>query len=555
MPKLATLAITFLLALLLTAGGAQATETGINSQDLSAQETVERADALNARWIRRFVSWSELQPQENGPFSENILAYLDQLTAQASLRGQKVMFAFNGAPSWANGSSDPQVPPKSAEQYADFMGKIAARYRGKVAAYELWNEPDATEFWHGDPSPEAYAPILKAGYTSIKAADPSTLVLAGPFTGNNYNFLEGLYRVGSKGFFDGVSTHTDTACNLKSPYDYYRDPNGRVGQYTFLGFREVHQVMEDHGDGSKPIIMSELGWSTTTEVCSRTARAGTKPGGVSEAEQNLFLKQAYNCLARYPYTTVGIWFTLRDISSRDSELSRYGLMNHSFVPKPSYASMALVGERGNLLNEPCGDFDGPALTVSEPRQDEIYNGILSFSVKASDSQSSLARIRIFANDVRLRSVTGLKNGQTANFYWFGARTRPPGPIKITVEAKDSFGNTTRKDITVNKVDPKKLPPQTTSMKLSISGKGSKKTARGQVYVKNTQLTPTGVIRLSWQRRSGSSWKTVYKDSKFTTKPYKVTRRLKSGKWRLRAQYDKDYPFSKARKTSKTFTVR
>lgn len=545
-----------LITCLASAGPSTAAETGINSQDLGATETIDRAEAAKAVWVRRFIGWNEMQLERGGPINSGILAYLDQLTAQAQLRGKKVMFAFNGAPSWANGSSDPLVPPTNADEFAQFVQFIANRYKGKVQAYEMWNEPDASEFWHGSsPSPEAYTPLLKAGYTAVKAVDPAAIVLAGPLTGNNYRFVEGLYRVGAKGYFDGVSTHTDTACNLKSPYDYYRDPDGRIGQYTFMGFREVHQVMSDNGDGDKIMMMTELGWSTTTEICNRTARAGTKAGGVSEADQNLFLRQAYNCLDQYPYMRAGIWFNLRDTTSANTELSRYGLLHHDFAPKPSYSSMIEVGEKGNVLREPCGDFTPPEVTIYQPRQGEIFNGILNFTVSAKDDQSDIARIRVLADNKRLRSVVKPKNGEKASFYWWRAQDAPLGPITLTIEARDVWGNISFKQVNVNKVDVNKLPAQTTKLSLKASARGSRGRVQGYAYVAGTQLTPTGKILLSWQKKSGSRYRTVYKQYKFTTRPFKLSRKLAKGTWRIKASYAKDSPFSAASKNSSSFRVR
>ncbi|MFM9127571.1 MAG: hypothetical protein ACKOTA_08465, partial [Solirubrobacterales bacterium] len=77
------------LALAVPAMGSAA-ETGINSQDLSAPDTVARAEALHAKWIRRFVRWDELQPTRGGPFNAGVISYLDSLTSLAAIKGQKV---------------------------------------------------------------------------------------------------------------------------------------------------------------------------------------------------------------------------------------------------------------------------------------------------------------------------------------------------------------------------------------------------------------------------------------------------------------------------------
>lgn len=53
-----------------------------------------------------------------------------------------------------------------------FAGKVAARYKGRVKAYEIWNEPTYTM------GNTVYANLLKAAYPPIKAADPAATVIA-----------------------------------------------------------------------------------------------------------------------------------------------------------------------------------------------------------------------------------------------------------------------------------------------------------------------------------------------------------------------------------------
>ena len=175
---------------------------------------------------------------------------------------------------------------------------------GGAAAYEVWNEEDETDFWGAAVDAAHYAAILKAAYPRIKAGRPGAKVLLGPLTGNNYNFLGQVYAAGAGSSFDAAAVHTDTACLVDPPSSFYRD-GGNVARFTFLGFRTVHDVMAANGDGAKPIWMTELGWTTTTTTCARGMWAGQKPSGVTEAAQAANLKEAYHCLAGYPYIETG----------------------------------------------------------------------------------------------------------------------------------------------------------------------------------------------------------------------------------------------------------
>ena len=311
------------------------------------------------------------------------------------------------------------------------MGSLAARERGKVAAWEIWNEPDEKDFWHGQVGAAQYAPLLdRQRHTAIHEADPSALVLAGASTGNDYPFVEGLYAAGAGGSFDGVAVHTDTACLVTPPDSYYREADGRVGRFSFLGFREVHNVLERNGNGDRPIIMTELGWSATKTRCSRGASAGKKAAGVTEAQQAAYLKLAYRCLSFYPYVRAALWFTLTDTSAADTEFSRYGLQRADGSRRPAYDALSAVGH-GNVGNDSCGDFTAPSLDVISPATDAVYDRSLSVEAVANDDSSQLGRISFYANDKKIRSFTGdaLHNGRPVGIDWMGARDCPTAPSR------------------------------------------------------------------------------------------------------------------------------
>ncbi|MCZ7667612.1 MAG: hypothetical protein M5U34_10545 [Chloroflexi bacterium] len=47
----------------------------------------------------------------------------------------------------------PHQPPVDYQDFGDFCGVLAARYRGRIAAYQVWNEPNLSREW-GDKSPD-----------------------------------------------------------------------------------------------------------------------------------------------------------------------------------------------------------------------------------------------------------------------------------------------------------------------------------------------------------------------------------------------------------------
>jgi len=276
---------------------ASAAEPGVGLGAVGPPQ-IANVKTLGVHWVRMFLQWPELQPTP-GPISSNKLAYYERIFTQLP-PGTKVILDVVDSPEWETGSSDPHAPPRNPNDYAAFVAMLAQRWGRLVSAYEIWNEEDASRWWTGGPDPTAYANLLKAAYPAIKAANPSATVVLGGLTGNDYQFLEGVYAAGAKGFFDAVGVHTDTACNILSPYEFLREPGHRMIPDSFLAYREVHAVMLANGD-EKPIWMTELSWRTTSAVCPEGAWAGQKPEGVSDEQQAIFLSQAYHCLAENPY--------------------------------------------------------------------------------------------------------------------------------------------------------------------------------------------------------------------------------------------------------------
>ena len=95
--------------------------------------------------------------------------------------------------------------------YGNYAAAGADRYKGRVAAYEVWNEPNAIMFWATGakgPDAELFIELLKSAYPRIKDADPGAAVVAGglgpvidffSFTVNPVKFVERMYAAGAKG--------------------------------------------------------------------------------------------------------------------------------------------------------------------------------------------------------------------------------------------------------------------------------------------------------------------------------------------------------------------
>jgi hypothetical protein len=327
----------------LVAAPARAVETGVNETLHQTVPTAATADKLGADWVRVWATWSTIEPSR-GDYDQNVIAGLNKSVASVKAHDMKVLIVVHSAPGWAG---------PDARAFGRVMGMLADRVRD-VDAWELWNEPDESEFFPGGPDPAKYAAMVRAAYPAIKAVQPNDTVVTGATTANNYAWIDALYANGASGHFDAVAVHTDTACLTNAPGVYYREPDGRIGRYSFTGYREVHDVMTAHGDGHKPIWMTELGWntqSTAPNSCPVGAWADQKPLGVTEAQQAAFLTQAYQCLATDPYVTVAMWFGMQDIPG-SAHAGGYGLFRLDGSPKP--AADAFTALNAGIAPVRCG---------------------------------------------------------------------------------------------------------------------------------------------------------------------------------------------------------
>lgn len=439
------LAACALLAAALAPSAAPAAEAGVVLTSNSAQ-SVQGVRELGARWVRVFVLWRDFEPAR-GVYSAEEFAAFDNLFASLPA-GTKVIADVVEAPSWETGSTDPHAPPANDADYASFAQALARHWGSRVAAYEIWNEEDASRWWSGGPNPAAYAALLRATYPAVKAAEPNATVVLGGLTGNDYSFLEGVYAAGGKGYFDAVGVHTDTACNTLSPYTYIRDSNGRIDPDAFLGYREVRATMLAHGD-DKPIWMTELSWRTTDAVCGEGAWAGQKPEGVSEKDQALYLQQGYHCLAHDPYVQVALWFPLLDEGKVTSGLERADGRH-----KLSFPAMRDEITQGDRVGGECGSFSGPAIHIASPTNGRVYSGYLPVDVSASSSQG-VGRITIQFDGHKIRNFTdkSFPSELHGAILWHGAASISYGRHTFEVLAVDKIGNVSHTSVTIDHVRP------------------------------------------------------------------------------------------------------
>jgi len=293
------------------------------------------ARALHAKVVRVGVPWSGLEPLGPNQINPGALTVMDRLTSDAAAAGIKVIAMIESSPCWASSAPAPLLrackpgggsskasswPPTDPASYAAFTAYLARRYGTRLAAIEVWNEPDQANqlYFAGPEKPQRYAAILRAAYPAIKQASPGVSVLAGSLVGSNGVFLRALYAAGIKGYYDGLAVH------------FY--------SLTLAAIRATREVQVTNGD-TKPLWLDEFGWSS----CWPRYRIQQEQACVTAQTQARNIIDLFRSLARTPYIASEVIYQLQGSVSEN-----FGVVNANGTHKPAFAALsrALVSPFG-----------------------------------------------------------------------------------------------------------------------------------------------------------------------------------------------------------------
>jgi hypothetical protein len=212
-----------------------------------------------------------------------------------------------------------------AAAYASFMASLARQFAGRVAVWELWNEPDGTFWTGGKPAPPgAYADMLRRTYPAVKAADPSATVITGGLVGNDWEFVQALYANGAKGSFDAVAHHPYTWGILPGTAQDWS------AWYQMYGTSpSLRSTMVDNGDGAKKIWATEFGAPTN----------GPSGSFVSESDQADQVTVGFAKWRSYDWAGPLFWYAARDAgTATDTRENFFGIVRSDFSAKPALAA-------------------------------------------------------------------------------------------------------------------------------------------------------------------------------------------------------------------------
>jgi hypothetical protein len=295
--------------------------------------------------LRTILFWASVEPN---PVTRD-WGYFDELVANASLQGIRILPMLFGSPAWAQ-TPEVRYPisPRARTAFVQFVTEAVDRYKAGgifwrssywnafVAAHpgvqpvpindwQLWNEVNSPSYSTPHPKVSQYARLLKATGAAIHANDPNgQLILAGMFTRPVQRraiplevYLNQLYKTkGAKAAFDAIALH---------PYAHKASDALKLVKST-------RRLTRKHKDGSVPIWLTELGWASS----GTPSRYTTSPDGQAARLQTSFSQLVANA-GRYNIAAI-LWYSFMDGSTASYWLNRTGLFEINGTPKPSWVT-------------------------------------------------------------------------------------------------------------------------------------------------------------------------------------------------------------------------
>lgn len=326
-------------------------------------------------WVRQMVfshvkqifSWEDIQPEADGEF---LTGRGYEVLNELERRELKAIVRLSDAPAWSHPSVSGEkdvdyidAPPDDLADFGAYCGRVATDFRGRVAGYQVWNEPNLHREWgNRPPDPAGYVGLLKVCSEAIRAADPDALIISaglsptGTFSAEAMPddlFLQGMYDAGFQQYVDVVGVH---APGFSAPE---LDPADTPGGNRFFSFRRVEdmrRIMIRNGDAARQMAILETGWTTDT------VNPAYQWFAVDEATQAEYLVRAYEYAAFNWAPWVGL-MSMIYIADPDwteaNEQYWWSITTPSGYTRPAYIDLANMAKY-------CGDQIIPARAPDSP---------------------------------------------------------------------------------------------------------------------------------------------------------------------------------------------
>jgi hypothetical protein len=448
-------------------------------------KTLDEMQSIGVNSVRFMIPWAGVEPS-NGVYN---FKQIDAIVSAANARGISVIGLLDSTPGWAAQKGTPAIsgPPASDATFAAFASKLATRYKGEIAGYEIWDEPNSKTFWSTGPNPAAYTALLKAAYTAIKAADPKAVVIAGALSSigtsktsmDPVTFLKDMYAAGAKGYFNELSFHPYSTVEFSKGASTAGQPLNELAA--------MRAVMVANGDSSKEIWATEYGLPTSL---------------VGNTTQATDIKDFLTTWRTISYVGPEYIYSAQDDSS-----GTYGIWTASWVAKPAVAviesftgvaktvkSMALVltGSTGSTASTASGGQPVAGLIPTAIRAGMVVPEIgVTVTTTALSTGLGVAAASAHAVTTGLTQVAAALSqvaASAATLHTAGTVAAQPATITSQVVATTSSHRTVASQTVASPSKPKKTTTPSTG--------GTAKTTTTGTTTGSTQTASTSTASTS-----------------------------------------------------------
>jgi hypothetical protein len=328
---------------------------GVELYYTNKDAVLQKVKEAGFSWVRQQVPWADIQDQNTRAY---LWGELDSIVEAAQRNNVKLILSLVKAPSWAARNGRNGMPGDKFD-FGSFAANIARHYKGKVAAYEIWNEQNLQSETGAPVNPAQYLDLLVTGYSSIKWIDPQAVVIYGGETPTGVNnpdigiddviYLQQFYQLAGgagKRYFDVLGAHPGSNLN---PPDTLWPSNPGPGcsngnqwcdhpSFYFRRIEGLRQVMEANGDGGKQMWLTEFGWTT------RNSAPGYEYGQyVTDQNQADYLVRAFQ-KGKNDYSWMGVmtvWnLNLWNKTNNDAdEKAPWSVLDKNLNARPSYTAL------------------------------------------------------------------------------------------------------------------------------------------------------------------------------------------------------------------------
>ncbi len=201
------------------------------------------------------VTWPDLEPNK-GQWQFELL---DRYVSLAQQHGTRMLLPLGMTPGWASARPKPTAEPKNIEDWRNYVRIVVSRYKGRIRAYEIWNEPNLTDFWTG--TTDQMLTLTKEASQIIHTLDPQAIVVSpAPTTRYGILWLAEFLKNGGGQFVDVIGFH------------FYVTPGSPEDLVPLI--QSVQQVLSENGLSNKPIWNTETGWFSPAKIDSEELAAG-----------------------------------------------------------------------------------------------------------------------------------------------------------------------------------------------------------------------------------------------------------------------------------------